>query len=122
MFKKTILWTVFVAASLMLLFYYFGASGLDYAITVNGEQISGLQGIAFVTGGLLIAGLAVVGGLALVALVLAGTSMVVLGVMAVFFLALLFVFSPVLAPVIGIAIVIALLVRKRKNKSSQDVG
>ncbi len=122
MAKNIILWLVFVAASLMLLFYYFGASGLDYAITVNGEPIGGLQGMAFATGGLLIAGLAVVGGLALVALVLAGTSMVLLGVMAFFFLVLLFVFSPVLAPVVGVAIVIALLLRKRKNKSPQDVG
>ena len=122
MFKKTILWLVFVAASLMLLFYYFGASGLEYALTVNGEEIDGLWGVVFATGGLLIAGLAVVGGLALVALVLAGTSMVLLGVMAVFFLALLFAFSPVWAPIVGIALAIAFAVRKRKNKSPQDVG
>ncbi len=117
MFKKAILWLVFVAVVLMLLFYYFGASRLDYALTVNGEEIDGLRGVAFATGGLLVAGLAVAGALALVALVLAGTSMVLLGVMAVFFLALLFAFSPVLVPVAGIALAIALAIRKRKDKS-----
>lgn len=114
MFKKTILWLVFIAAALMLLWYCFGAAKCDYALTVNGEEIHGLPGVAFATGGLLVAG---AGALALVALVLAGTSMVLLGVMAVFFLALLFAFSPVLAPVVGVAIVIALVVRKRKDKS-----
>ena len=117
MFKKTILWLVFIAAALMLLLYCFGGSKFDYALTVNGEEIHGLPGVAFATGGLLVAGLAGAGALALVALVLAGTSMVLLGVMAVFFLALLFAFSPVLVPVVGVAIVIALVVRKRKDKS-----
>ena len=115
MFKKAILWVVFVAAAFMLLVYYLGAAQVDYSITVNGEQIGGLQGVAFATGGLLVAGLAVVGAMALVALVLAGASMVLLGVMAVFFLALLFAFSPVWAPVVGVAIIVALVVRKRKG-------
>jgi len=114
-FKKAILWVVFVAAVAVLLFYYLGAGQVDYAITVNGEQLGGLQGIAVATGGLLITGLAVVGALALMALVLAGTSMVLLGVMAFFFTALLFAFSPLLAPVVGIAIIVVLVVRKRKD-------
>lgn len=122
MFKKTILWLVFIAAALMLLLYYFGAAKFDYTLTVNGEEIHGLPGVAFATGGLLVAALAGAGALALVALVLAGTSMVLLGVMAVFFLALLFAFSPVLAPVVGVAIVIALVVRRRKGSPHQDVG
>lgn len=121
-FKKTFLWGVFIAAAVMLLFYYFGASRVNYSVTVNGQEINGLQGAVFATGGLLVAGLAVVGVLALVALVLAGTSMVLLGVMAFFFLILLFVFSPVLAPVAGVAIVLALVFRKRKGKSPQDEG
>ena len=115
MFKKAILWVVFFAAVAALLFYYLGAGQVDYAITENGERLGGLQGIAVATGGLLIAGLAVVGALALVALVLAGTSMVLLGVMAFFFTALLFAFSPLLAPVVGIAILVALVFRKRKD-------
>lgn len=119
MFKKAFLWVVFVAAGLMLLLYYFGASSGNYTIIINGEEIGGLQGVAFATGGLLVAGLAVVGALALVALVLAGTSMVLLGVMAFFFVALLFAFSPLLAPVVGVAIIVALVVRKRKGNPPQ---
>lgn len=116
MFKKAFPWVVFVAAGLMLLLYYFSASRSgNCSIIINGEEIGGLRGVACVTGGLLVAGLAVVGALALVALVLAGTSMVLLGVMAVFFLALLFAFSPVLAPVVGVAIIVALVARKRKE-------
>ena len=122
MFKKAFLWVVFVAAGLMLLLYYFGASSSNYTIIINGEEIGGLRGVAFATGGLLVAGLAVVGALALVALVLAGTSMVLLGVMAVFFVALLFAFSPLLAPVVGVAIIVALVVRKRKDKPPQTEG
>lgn len=117
MFKKAFLWIVCVAAALLLLFYYYGASGIDYSVTVNGEEIHGLQEVAFATGGLLVAGLAVVGVLALVALVLAGASMVLLGVFAFFFLGLLFLFSPFWVPVAGFAIVIAFLYRKRKGKS-----
>ena len=120
MFKKVFPWLVFVAAGLMLLMYYFGASSDNCSIIINGEEIGGLRGFACVTGGLLVAGLAVVGALALVALVLAGTSMVLLGVMAFFFVALLFVFSPVWAPVAGVAIIVALVVRKRKEKPPQN--
>ena len=120
MFKKAFPWVVFVAAGLMLLLYYFGASSDNCSIIINGEEIGGLRGVACVTGGLLVAGLAVVGALALVALVLAGTSMVLLGVMAFFFVALLFVFSPVWAPVAGVAIIVALVVRKRKEKPPQN--
>lgn len=120
MFKKAFLWVVFIAAVLMLLVYYYGASGIDYTITVNGEEIHGLQEVAFATGGLLVAGLAVVGVLVLVALVLAGASMVLLGVFAFFFLGLLFLFSPVWVPVAGFAIVIAFLYRKRKGKGPAD--
>lgn len=121
MFKKAFPWVVFVAAGLMLLLYYFGASTSgNCSIIINGEEIGGLRGVACVTGGLLVAGLAVVGALALVALVLAGTSMVLLAVMAVFFLALLFAFSPVLAPVVGVAIIVALVVRKRKESPPHD--
>lgn len=122
MFKKTIPWLVFVAAALMLLLYYFGAPRVDYALTVNGEEIHGLPGVAFATGGLLIAALAGAGALALIALVLAGTSMILLGVMAAFFLVLLFAFSPVLAPVVGFALVIALVVRRRKSNPHEDRG
>jgi len=121
-FKKTFLWVMFVAAVFMLLFYYFGASAVNYSITVNGERIEGLEKVAFATGGLLVAGLAAAGALALVALILAGTSMVLLGVMAFFFVILLFVFSPVLAPVVGVAIILALVVRQRKQKNRQDAG
>jgi hypothetical protein len=113
---------VFAAAALMLLFYYSGAPRVDYALTVNGEEVHGLRGVAFATGGLLVAGLAAAGALALVALVLAGTSMILLGVMAAFFLVLLFAFSPVLAPVVGIALVIALVARRRKGKSPHDAA
>ncbi len=120
MFKKAILWLVFVAAAFMLLFYYLDAAQVDYSITVNDEQLGGLQGVAFATGGLLVGGLAVIGALALVALVLAGTSMVLLGVMAVFFLALLFAFSPLWAPVVGVAIIVALVVRKRKGNPPKN--
>lgn len=117
MFKKAFPWVVFVAAGLMLLLYYLGASSGNCSIIINGEEIGGLRGVACVTGGLLVAGLAVVGALALVALVLAGTSMVLLAVLAVFFLALLFAFSPILAPVVGVVIIVALVVRKRKEKN-----
>ncbi|MFA6283443.1 MAG: hypothetical protein WC633_04825 [Desulfurivibrionaceae bacterium] len=120
MLKKAFLWAVFVVAGLLLLIYYYGAAGIDYSITINGEEIHGLQEVAFATGGLLVAGLAVVGVLALVALVLAGASMVLLGVFAFFFLGLLFLFSPVWVPVAGFAIVIALLYRKRKSKGPAD--
>lgn len=122
MFKKAIPWLVFAAAALMLLWSYFGAPRVDYALTVNGEEIYGLPGVAFATGGLLAAALAGAGALALVALVLAGTSMILLGMLAAFFLALLFAFSPVLAPVVGVALVIALLVRRRKGNPPQDRG
>ena len=121
MFKKTFLWAVFIGAALMLLFYCFGGAG-NYSVTVNGEDIHGLQGAVFAMGGLLTVGLAAIGVLALVALVFAGTSMVLLGVMAFFFLILLFVFSPVWVPIAGIAIVIALIFRKRNAKSPQDEG
>lgn len=117
-FKKAFLWGLFVAAALMLLLHHFGVSGVHYAITVNGEEIHTLPGAAFAMGGLLVAGIAMAGVLALVALVLAGTSMVLLGVFAVFFLILLVVFSPVLAAFAGIAIAVALAVRKRKGKST----
>ena len=122
MCKKIVPWLVFAAAALMLLFYYSGAPRVDYALTVNGEEVHGLPGVAFATGGLLVAALAGAGALALIALLLAGTSMVLLGVMAAFFLTLLFAFSPVLAPVVGVALVIALLVRKRKGNPRQDTG
>ena len=117
MLKKFFLWGVFAAAVLMLLAYYFGAANIDYSISVNGEPVHGLQKIIFAAGGVLVAGLAAMGAFAFVALVLAGTSMVLLGVMAVFFLGLLFIFSPVLAPVIGVVIVAALIVRKRQDKT-----
>lgn len=116
MFKKAFPWVVVVAAGLLLLFSYYGAGG-GYSITVNGEEIHGLQEVAFATGGLLVAGLAGLGILALAALVLAGASMVLLGLFAVFFLGLLFLFSPVWVPVAGIAIVLAFAFRKRKDKS-----
>lgn len=122
MFKKIFWWTVFVGAALMLLFYCFGASRGNYSVTVNGEAIHGLQGAVFAMGGMLAAGLAAVGILAFVALVLAGTSMVLLGAMAFFFLILLFVFSPVWVPVAAVAIVVALIFRKRKGKSPQADG
>ena len=122
MFKITVLWLVFVAAALTLLVYYFGGPRVDYALTVNGEEIHGLPGVAFATGGLLVAALAGAGALALVALVLAGTSMILLGVMAAFFLALLFAFSPLWAPVAGVALVIALVVRRRKSNPHEDRG
>lgn len=115
MVKKIFLWGMFVAAVLMLLVYYWGAADIDYSISVNGEPIYGLQKIIFAAGGVLVAGLAAMGAFAFVALVLAGTSMVLLGLMAVFFLGLLFIFSPVLAPVVGVVIVIALIVRKRQD-------
>jgi hypothetical protein len=113
--KKTFLWVLFFAALLLLLFYYFGASGVDYAIIVNGEQLQGLPEVAFAAGWLLVCGLAAVGGLALVALILAGTSLVLLGAMAFFFLALLFLFSPLLVPVAAGALLIALFVRRGKR-------
>ncbi|MBA3004122.1 MAG: hypothetical protein FP813_09785, partial [Desulfurivibrio sp.] len=116
MFKKIFLWGVFVAAVLMLLVYYLGAAHVNYSISVNGEPIHGLQKIIFAAGGVLVAGLAAMGAFAFVALVLAGTSMVLLGVMAVFFLGLLFIFSPVLAPVVGVVIIVALIARKRQDK------
>jgi hypothetical protein len=53
--------------------------------------------------------------LALVALLLAGTSLVLLGAMAFFFLALLFLFSPLLVPVAAGALLIALFVRRGKR-------
>lgn len=115
--KKAFLWVVFGAAVLMLLFHYYGASGIDYSVTVNGEEIHGLQEVALATGGLLVVGLAVLGILALAALVLAGASMVLLGVFAFFFLGVLFLFSPVWVPVAGLVIVIAFAFRKRKDKS-----
>lgn len=121
-FKKAFLWVLFAAAVLMLLGYYFTAPGVHYSITVNGEEIQGLPGAALATGGLLAAGLAVAGALALVALALAGASMVLLGVFAVFFVGLLFVLSPVWAPVAGVAIVIALIVRKRSSTKTHDAG
>lgn len=120
MFKKIFLWGVFVAAVLMLLVYYLGAAHVNYSISVNGEPIHGLQKIIFAAGGVLVAGLAAMGAFAFVALVLAGTSMVLLGVMAVFFLGLLFIFSPVLAPVAGVVIIVALIARKRQDKSTHD--
>ena len=120
MFKKLFLWGVFLAAVLMLLVYFLGAANIDYSISVNGEPIHGLQKIIFTAGGVLVAGLAAMGALAFVALVLAGTSMVLLGVMAVFFLGVLFIFSPVLAPVVGVVIIIALIVRKRQDKTPHD--
>jgi len=119
-FKKIFLWGVFVAAVLMLLVYYLGAAHVNYSISVNGEPIHGLQKIIFAAGGVLVAGLAAMGAFAFVALVLAGTSMVLLGVMAVFFLGLLFIFSPVLAPVAGVVIIVALIARKRQDKSTHD--
>jgi len=114
-FKKAFPWLVVIAAGLGL-FYYFGALQGNYSITVNGEELHGLQGAVLAMGGLLGVGLAVVVALALVALVLAGTSMILLGVLALCFLGLLFVFSPMLAPVAGVALVIALIVRKRQDK------
>lgn len=117
MFKKAFLWAVFVAAALMLWVYYLGASSGNYSITINGEEIHGLQRLAFATGGLLVAGLAVVGALVLVALVLAGASMVVLGVFAFFFLGLLLMFSPVWVPVAVVAVVLAFVFRQRKSKN-----
>lgn len=117
MFKKAFLWAVFVAAALMLWVYYLGASSGNYSITINGEEIHGLQRLAFATGGLLVAGLAVVGALVLVALVLAGASMVVLGVFAFFFLGLLLMFSPVWVPVAVVAVVLAFVFRQRKGKN-----
>ncbi|MBU4117803.1 MAG: hypothetical protein KJ555_03490 [Proteobacteria bacterium] len=120
MFKKIFLWGVFVAAVLMLLVYYLGAAHVNYSISVNGEPIHGLQKIIFAAGGVLVAGLAAMGAFAFVALVLAGTSMVLLGVMAVFFLGLLFIFSPVLAPVVGVVIIVALIARKRQDKNTHD--
>ena len=115
MSKKAFLWVLFIAALFLLLFYYFGASGFDHQIFVNGEQLQGLPEVAFAAGWLLVCGLAAVGGLALVALLLAGTSLVLLGAMAFFFLALLFLFSPLLVPVAAGALLIALFVRKRKR-------
>ena len=120
MFKKAFPWVVCVAAGFVLLLYYFGASSGNCSIIINGEEIGGLRRVACVTGGLLVAGLAVVVALALVALVFAGTSMVLLAVMAVFFLALLFAFSPVWAPVAGVAILVALVVRKCKENPPQN--
>ncbi len=120
MFKKAFLWIVFVAAMLMLLVYYFGAADGGYSITINGEELHSLQGVAFATGGLVVAGLAVVGALALVALALAGASMVIVGVLAFFFFGLLLVFSPVWVPVAGVAIILAFVFRKRKGKSSAN--
>lgn len=120
MFKKIFLWGVFVAAVLMLLVYYLGAAHVNYSISVNGEPIHGLQKIIFAAGGVLVAGLAAMGDFAFVALVLAGTSMVLLGVMAVFFLGLLFIFSPLLAPVAGVVIIVALIARKRQDKNTHD--
>ncbi|MBU3937848.1 MAG: hypothetical protein KKD53_09960 [Proteobacteria bacterium] len=120
MFKKIFLWGVFVAAVLTLLVYYLGAAHVNYSISVNGEPIHGLQKIIFAAGGVLVAGLAAMGAFAFVALVLAGTSMVLLGVMAVFFLGLLFIFSPVLAPVVGVVIIVALIARKRQDKNTHD--
>ena len=122
MFKKAFLWGLFVAAALMLLLSHFGVPGVQYAITVNGEEIHTLPGAVFAMGELLVAGIAMAGVLALVALVLAGTSMVLLGMFAVFFLILLGVFSPVLAVFAGAAIAVALVVRKRKGQSTQGVG
>jgi hypothetical protein len=116
-FKKAFLWIVFVAALLMLLVCYFGVSGGNYSITINGEEVNTLQKMALATGGLFVAGLAAVGLLALAALVLAGTSMVLLGIFAFFFLGLLFVFSPVLVVVAGVAIVLAFVFRKRKDRN-----
>ncbi|MDG4475368.1 hypothetical protein [Thiovibrio frasassiensis] len=120
MFKKAFLWVLIVATVLLLLGYYFGAAGVHYSITVNGEKMHGFPGVALVTGGLLAAGLAVTGALALAALVFAGASMLLLGAFAIFFVGLLCVLSPVWAPVAGVAVVIALLVRKRSNKKSHD--
>jgi hypothetical protein len=120
MFKKAFPWIVFAAALLMLFVCYFGASGGNYSITINGEETNTLQKVALATGGLFVAGLAVVGLLALAALVLAGTSMVLLGIFAFFFLGLLFVFSPVWVPVAGAAIVLAFVFRKRKDRNPAD--
>jgi len=121
MFKKISVWGVVVAAVFMLLAYYFVAAKVNYSITVNGEEIHGLQEVVLAAGGVLAAGFAVLWGLALVALILAGTSMVLLGMFAICFLGVLFIFSPVLMPVAGCAIVIALIVRKRKDTiSSHD--
>jgi len=111
MFKKILPWAVFCAAMFILFGYYFG----NYSITINGEEIHGLQGVAFATGGLFVAGLAVVGAMILVALVLAGASMVLAGLFAFFFLGMLCIFSPVWVPVAVVAIGIAFVFRKRKG-------
>jgi hypothetical protein len=116
-FKKAFLRLLFFGVLFLLLFSYCGASGVEYSITVNGEEIHGLQGVACATGGLLAAGVAVVGVLALVALVLAGASMVLLGVFAVVFLGLLFVFFPVWVVVGGVVILMALVFRKHAGKN-----
>ena len=115
MLKKTFLLILCVAATLMLLLYYFGASTGNYSITINGEEIHGLQRLAFATGGLLVAGLAMVGAMILVALVLAGASVVLLGIFAFFFLGLLLIFSPAWVPVAGVAIALAFIFRKPKG-------
>jgi hypothetical protein len=119
-FKKIFLWILFVSAALMLLMYYFAVSGIEYSIIVNDRPVHGFPGVALATGWLLVVGLATVGALTLVALVLAGTSMILLGVMAVFYLALLFLFSPLLVPVAAVVLLVALFARKRKEKSPYD--
>ena len=115
MLKKTFLLILCLAAALILLVYYFGVSTGNYSITVNGEEIHGLQRLAFATGGLLVAGLAMVGALVLVALVLAGASVVLLGIFAFFFLGLLLIFSPALVPFAAVAMVVAFIFRKPKG-------
>jgi hypothetical protein len=116
-FKKVFLSILCVAAVFTLFVYYLGVSSGNYSITINGEEIHGLQRLVFATGGLLVAGLAMVGAMILVALVLAGTSMVLLGIFAFFFLGLLLIFSPAWVPVAGVAIVIAFIFRKPKGNA-----
>jgi hypothetical protein len=117
MLKKTFLSILCLAAALILLVYYFGASTGNYSITVNGEEVHGLQRLVFATGGVLVAGLALVGALLLVVLVLAGTSLVLLGIFAFFFLGLLLIFSPALVPVAAVALVVAFIFRKPKGNA-----
>ena len=120
MLKKTFLAILCVIATLMLLSYYFGASTGNYSLIVNGEEIHGLQRLLFATGGLLVAGLAMLGALVLVALVLTGASMVFLGLFTFCFLGLLFILSPAWVPVAGLAIVLAFIFRKRKDNGPAD--
>ena len=114
--NRTILFAgaALILLALMVWFLLHGAVH-DWSVTVNGERVTGLPGLGYTLGGILLGLSAALLALVLVSLILSGVSLLVVALLAIVFLGVLMLLAPLLVPVLLLAGLFLLIKRNRQR-------